>query len=159
MAKRRRTEKKMEVQDREANRRAGVWVGSRRRGKSRGFRRVGDEERDLKKNGGKGESELACIRELKPRCHMKRQDKTNDTVMDFSLSFYFSFSLPLFSPIPASLVNVTSLDAFHSPLAVPARRYSVKPIYIRKWPFSCLSSPSLPPSPPLFPPLATIHLF
>lgn len=59
--------------------------------------------------------------------------------MEISLSFPFSSS-PLFSHSRVLLrVNVTSLDAFHSLLAVSARRYSVNAIYITKWPF--LASP------------------
>lgn len=114
-----------------------------------------DGER-VKRKGGKGESEPR--QNKRNQAKMPYEDKTRqmDTEMDFSLSFSFS---PLSHSLLASQVNVTSLDAFHSPLAVPARRYSVKPIYITKWLFLALPPHSfLPTSPPLFPPLTTIHL-
>lgn len=87
--------------------------------------------------------------ETKPRCHTEtRQDKSQRNGILFSLSFSRSHSCI------QSRVNVTSVDAFHSQLAVPAGRCSVKPISITKWPF--LSS--LPSVSNSFTPFTTIHL-
>lgn len=85
------------------------------------------------------------IRETKLGCNMKSVARQM-ALKWISLSFSFSSSL---LP-PPSWVNVTSPDAFHSPLAVPARRYSVKAIYIRKWHF--LAFPSHSPLPHSLPP-------
>lgn len=64
----------------------------------------------------------------------------------FAPSSSFSFS---HSRLP-SQVNVTSPDAFHSPLALLPGRYSVKPIYIRKWPFLAFPPHSSSPTTPAF---------
>lgn len=73
------------------------------------------------------------------------------------ISLFFCLPLTFTHLLLPYGVYATPPDAFHSPLAVPGRRYSVIPIYVWKWlafpPYS-----SLPATPPLFPPLATIHL-
>lgn len=107
---------------------------------------MGDGERDERKKGGIGENELSW-RNKRNQAKVPYEDKTRQMTLKWvSLSLFFFLLLsPPFShsrlPSPA---NITSLDAFHSPLAVPARTYSVKPIYIRKWPFL-----AFPPHSPL----------